>query len=218
MRRGSSEAGIEARGYYRVPDPPPARDGAATREGVELPGTDEAAATNLALPMGPTYGRRTVATRESWSALADGQHFDRPGSRGVRPCACPAATIAGNRGSLLRLVYDPWYLNYDARYALLWAGDLWHGFRPDYGTPFAPTPHPLQTAVGFLRRSVRRVGPAHDVDRAAVLRRARVARLPAGRGAVLALGGDRRRGRRAHPPGARSATRCSPIRTSPSRR
>jgi hypothetical protein len=25
-------------------------------EGIELPGTDEAAATNLALPMGPTYG------------------------------------------------------------------------------------------------------------------------------------------------------------------
>jgi hypothetical protein len=61
----------------------------------------------------------------------------------------PAATIAGT-ALLLRLVYDPWYLNYDARYALLWGGDLWNGFRPDYGTPFAPTPHPLQTAVGFL--------------------------------------------------------------------
>src|SRR5437762_8950648 len=61
----------------------------------------------------------------------------------------PAAVIVGVAG-LLRVVYGPWYLNYDARYALLWARDLWHGYRPDYGTPFAPTPHPLQTALGML--------------------------------------------------------------------
>jgi hypothetical protein len=61
----------------------------------------------------------------------------------------PAGVIAGV-AILLRLVYDPWYLNYDARYALLWAGDLWDGKRPDYGTPYAPTPHPLQTAVSFI--------------------------------------------------------------------
>jgi dTDP-4-amino-4,6-dideoxygalactose transaminase len=49
------EAGIGSRGYYRVPthrQPAMARYG----EGAELPGTEEAAATNLALPMGPTYG------------------------------------------------------------------------------------------------------------------------------------------------------------------
>jgi dTDP-4-amino-4,6-dideoxygalactose transaminase len=49
------EAGIGSRGYYRVPthrQPAMARYG----EDAELPGTDEAAATNLALPMGPTYG------------------------------------------------------------------------------------------------------------------------------------------------------------------
>lgn len=63
--------------------------------------------------------------------------------------ALPSAVIAGV-AVVLRLVYDPWYLNYDARYALLWARDLWHGYRPDYGTPFAPTPHPLQTALGLL--------------------------------------------------------------------
>src|SRR2546423_430947 len=63
--------------------------------------------------------------------------------------AVPAATIAGI-AALLRFVYHPWYLNYDARYALLWAGDLWNGFRPDYGAPYAPTPHPLQTGVSFL--------------------------------------------------------------------
>src|SRR4051812_42874404 len=63
--------------------------------------------------------------------------------------ALPAAVIAGIAG-LLRLVYNPWYLNYDARYALLWARDLWHGYRPGYGAPFAPTPHPLQTALGMV--------------------------------------------------------------------
>jgi dTDP-4-amino-4,6-dideoxygalactose transaminase len=49
------ESGIQARGYYRTPthrQPGMAR----FADGVELPGTDEAAATNLALPMGPTYG------------------------------------------------------------------------------------------------------------------------------------------------------------------
>jgi hypothetical protein len=63
--------------------------------------------------------------------------------------AAPAVAIVGT-AVLLRFVYHPWYLNYDARYALLWAGDLWNGFRPDYGTAFAPTPHPLQTGVSFL--------------------------------------------------------------------
>jgi dTDP-3-amino-3,4,6-trideoxy-alpha-D-glucose transaminase len=46
------EEGIGARGYYRVPvhrQPAMADYGA----GVELPGTDEAARTHLALPMGP---------------------------------------------------------------------------------------------------------------------------------------------------------------------
>jgi dTDP-4-amino-4,6-dideoxygalactose transaminase len=51
--------GIEARSYYRVPvhrQPGMARYG----EGLELPGTEEAAATSLALPMGPTYGAETA--------------------------------------------------------------------------------------------------------------------------------------------------------------
>jgi dTDP-4-amino-4,6-dideoxygalactose transaminase len=48
-------AGIHARGSYRVPvhRQAPMRPYAT---GAELPGTDEAAATNLALPMGPTRG------------------------------------------------------------------------------------------------------------------------------------------------------------------
>ena len=52
--------------------------------------------------------------------------------------------------ALLRVVYDPWYLNYDARYALLWARDAWHGFLPDFKADFAPTPHPLSTLVSSL--------------------------------------------------------------------
>ncbi len=52
--------------------------------------------------------------------------------------------------AVLDLVYGPWFLNYDARYALLWARDLAHGFTPEYTADFAPTPHPLQTAMGLL--------------------------------------------------------------------
>jgi hypothetical protein len=51
---------------------------------------------------------------------------------------------------LLRIVYAPWFLNYDARYALLWARDLAHGLTPDYEGPFAPTPHPLETFVSLV--------------------------------------------------------------------
>lgn len=46
----------------------------------------------------------------------------------------------------LRVAFDAWYLNYDARYALLWARDVTRGLTPDYEAPFAPTPHPLSTA------------------------------------------------------------------------
>jgi len=48
---GLNAAGIESRSYYRVP----VHRQPAMREfgDVELPGTDEAARTNFALPMGP---------------------------------------------------------------------------------------------------------------------------------------------------------------------
>jgi hypothetical protein len=62
----------------------------------------------------------------------------------------PAALTIGGIAVLLRVVYDPWYLNYDARYALLWARDTWHGFLPDFKADFAPTPHPLSTLVSSL--------------------------------------------------------------------
>jgi hypothetical protein len=61
----------------------------------------------------------------------------------------PAAATVVGVAVLLRLVYDQ-YLNYDARYALLWARDLARGLKPDYEADFAPTPHPLDTAVSVL--------------------------------------------------------------------
>src|SRR5688500_6453109 len=62
----------------------------------------------------------------------------------------PAAAISAVVALLLDLVYGPWFLNYDARYALLWAQDLAGGHAPEYEAAFAPTPHPLQTAAGLL--------------------------------------------------------------------
>ena len=66
--------------------------------------------------------------------------------RRIAPGAATAVAVA----AVLRVVYDPWYLNYDARYALLWARDALHGRTPDYTAPWAPTPHPLETAASVL--------------------------------------------------------------------
>jgi hypothetical protein len=66
--------------------------------------------------------------------------------RRLAPAAATSAVVA----VLLDLIYGPWFLNYDARYALLWAHDLASGHKPEYTADFAPTPHPLQTAFGLL--------------------------------------------------------------------
>ena len=64
--------------------------------------------------------------------------------------ALPAgATIVGV-AAVLRAVFDPWYLNYDARYAILWSRDAWTGHLPGYEADFAPTPKPLQSLVGSI--------------------------------------------------------------------
>ena len=60
-----------------------------------------------------------------------------------------AATIVGV-AVLMWVIYDPWYLNYDARYALDWARDAWGGFTPDFEAPFAPTPHPFSIGLSSL--------------------------------------------------------------------
>jgi len=69
-----------------------------------------------------------------------------PTVRRLAPAAATAVLVA----IVLDLVYGPWFLNYDARYALLWAQDLANGHAPEYTADFAPTPHPLQTAFGLL--------------------------------------------------------------------
>jgi hypothetical protein len=61
----------------------------------------------------------------------------------------PAAVTVVGVAALLELVYDR-FLNYDARYALVWSRDLLRGLEPDYKADFAPTPHPLETVVSML--------------------------------------------------------------------
>ena len=62
----------------------------------------------------------------------------------------PAAVTILGVAVLMRVLYDPWYMNYDARYALDWARDVWTGFNPDFQAAFAPTPHPFSIAVSSL--------------------------------------------------------------------
>ena len=62
----------------------------------------------------------------------------------------PAAATSVLVAIALDLIYGPWFLNYDARYALLWAQDLANGHAPEYEADFAPTPRPLQTVLGLL--------------------------------------------------------------------
>lgn len=83
------------------------------------------------------------------------------------PRPAPAATTRGRWADPLRglaeaagvsvlvavalyLLYEPSFVNYDAQYALLWARDVLQGHAPEYGAAFAPTPHPLATAVSAL--------------------------------------------------------------------
>jgi hypothetical protein len=73
---------------------------------------------------------------------------DTPGAR-LRRVLPPLAVILGVP-ALVALTYGWTYLNFDARYALLWARDIVHGHTPDYTGAFAPTPHPLQTFVAGL--------------------------------------------------------------------
>jgi hypothetical protein len=61
----------------------------------------------------------------------------------------PALAVIVGVPLVLWLIYRPSYVNFDARYALLWARDIVHGHTPDYTVAFAPTPHPLQTLVAF---------------------------------------------------------------------
>jgi hypothetical protein len=70
-------------------------------------------------------------------------------TRRVPAVVAPVATILGVAVALF-VVYGPSFVNYDAQWALLWASDLWTGYTPEYTADFAPTPHPLATAVSSL--------------------------------------------------------------------
>ena len=78
-------------------------------------------------------------------------------ARRLAPAAATSVLVA----IALDLIYGPWFANYDARYALLWAQDLANGHAPEYEADFAPTPHPLQTAFGLLALPF--AGAADDV-------------------------------------------------------
>src|SRR5689334_15541653 len=80
---------------------------------------------------------------------------DAVGAPGRRPGRGPRGPVVAVATTVLvavavKLVFGPWFLNYDARYALLWARDISRGVTPDYQAPFAPTPHPLSTAWSLL--------------------------------------------------------------------
>jgi hypothetical protein len=77
-----------------------------------------------------------------------GERVVRPeGATGSR--VLPAIGVIAGVAILMRLVYDPWYLNYDAREALLWARDIAHGFTPEF-TGALSTAHPLSIAISSL--------------------------------------------------------------------
>jgi len=61
----------------------------------------------------------------------------------------PLLTIVGV-ALVVYLRYKPEFVNYDAQWALVWAKDLWSGVTPEYTADFAPTPHPLATAVSSV--------------------------------------------------------------------
>ena len=102
----------------------------------------------------PTASRRRDTAREITTFDAVGR------TEATRPLSSPRmrarlrflpalGTVVGV-AVLLKIVYAPWFLNYDARYALVWARDLARGLTPDYEAPFAPTPHPLETLVSLV--------------------------------------------------------------------
>lgn len=62
--------------------------------------------------------------------------------------ATPLAIALG--AVLLRVVSGVGFVNYDTLYALVWGRQLAHAGDPQYGIPFAPTPHPLLQILGIV--------------------------------------------------------------------
>lgn len=70
-------------------------------------------------------------------------------ARRIPAVVAPAVTIVGVALAMFA-IYGPSFVNYDTQWAIVWARDLWHGVAPEYAADFAPTPHPLATAVSSL--------------------------------------------------------------------
>ena len=171
----------------------------------------------------PAGGRaRSLSSAAGWPPPLPRGRRRRRGSAARGPARsrfAPAVATAGAVAALLYLVYRPWFLNYDARYALLWARDLCarlhagvHGRLRAHAAPAADRVQPARAAV---RRRRRRSSSWLAV--LLVLRRAGVPHLPPRRRAVLAVGGRWWRRWSSSPARRSSATRCSPTRTSRSR-
>jgi hypothetical protein len=90
----------------------------------------------------------TVSPPRRTPALTIPEIFERRRRR-VPVFVAPLVTIVGVAVAVY-LVFGPRFVNYDAQWALVWASDLWSGFSPEYAADFAPTPHPLATAVSSL--------------------------------------------------------------------
>lgn len=60
---------------------------------------------------------------------------------------------------VLRRVYGPAEVGYDARFALVWGRELGHLHSPDYGAQLSPTSHPLANLLGLVASLFGRSGP-----------------------------------------------------------
>src|SRR3954462_10177258 len=102
----------------------------------------------------PTASRRRdtarqITTYDAGGGTGQNRPLSSPRMR-ARLRFLPALGTVVGVALVLEIVYAPWFLNYDARYALLWARDVARGLTPDYEAPFAPTPHPLETLVSLV--------------------------------------------------------------------
>ena len=94
-------------------------------------------------------GNRAITTFDVFRRTERTRALSSP-RMGTRLRFLPAVGTIVGVAVLLKIVYAPWFLNYDARYALVWARDLANGLTPDYEGPFAPTPHPLETLASLV--------------------------------------------------------------------
>src|SRR3954465_7576716 len=78
----------------------------------------------------------------------------KPGRAAVLILAVAALAV------LLRLLYGPAEVGYDARYSLVWGHELAQLHSPDYGAELSPTSHPLANLIGRVGALSGHAGPA----------------------------------------------------------